>query len=266
MASKYFVKIYITSDTDGAEEDEVLEENIALGTASFMEVYPVFISDNFVKIKLYNLEIPNKKILEVINLKKYAFVMELCVPFSGGVYTVAYIWARIKTFFLPFGKTAYAEFYINAPLHNYNQNAVNFIQQWAIELNESFNWQSPATLSLYKQAYLIACPQLRENEMLLSPDSNPIFTLKGDFVKDEDDFYILMGEAFFGNKGYMGSNLHALNDMLITYRIANKSIHLALKPTLVLENYPHLLRTLGAEFMWHIDDIFNNRGFLIIKK
>ncbi len=115
---------------------------------------------------------------------------------------------------------------------SYNQEVINIFKDW--DNNNPIHWQSlPVKM---RNAWLVACLYWSGLPKQLKKDS---FVVQGPLVKDEPDFYCLMGEVFFGERGYFGQDLDGLDDCMVGFSGGQSQ-----NPTVTFKDSDRLMKTL----------------------
>jgi hypothetical protein len=89
------------------------------------------------------------------------------------------------------------------------------------------------------------------------------YIIDGNQINSELDFYCLIGETFFGYRGYLGQDSHGLNDCFSEIFLQTKdkeTVEIGAK--IIINNSQHVSTTLGDQFQYIIDTFMNN-GFEI---
>lgn len=78
------------------------------------------------------------------------------------------------------------------------------------------------------------------------------------------DFYCLLGEVFFGHKGYFGQDLDGFNDCFSEIFKFKKTTEIIDKGAkVIIKNPVHLKEVLTGEIFSELLKIFERRGFLV---
>lgn len=146
----------------------------------------------------------------------------------------------------------------------YSRFYYTLIKSWYAE-SKKYQWRELNTLS--KKVWIDACRAWtysnKKNYILNQQNKTIIFD--GKQIKSELDLYCYLGELFIGYRGYMGSNLDAIEDVMIDLR--NKEHY-----SIVLKNLDQMLNNLSTEknilkrftplyFLENIVDIFEKAHF-----
>jgi hypothetical protein len=87
-------------------------------------------------------------------------------------------------------------------------------------------------------------------------DANEVFV--------DIDFYCLLGEVFFGHKGYFGQDLYGFNDCFYEIFKFEKTTEIVDKGAKVIIKNPfHLKDVLTEEIFSELLKIFERKGFLV---
>jgi hypothetical protein len=142
--------------------------------------------------------------------------------------------------------------------NDYNQAYLDVFKKWSN--NEKIEWRN--LVNRKKKETLLRCfaiyGGLRNKNKFKDK-----YIVDFDFVKEEIDIYCLLGEVFFGNKGYMGTELNSFIDCLIFYKF--EKINELSKIVLEIKNYKKFLHKKSMK--QNIDNIiseFRISGFQVI--
>lgn len=150
------------------------------------------------------------------------------------------------------------EMVCHSDLQVYNQDVIEIFLGW--DNGSKSNWKG--LNSKLKEAWLVACLYWSGLPKLISKRKD--FTIDGDLVNSKTDFYCLLGEIFFGHRGYFGQDLDGLTDCLNMIRMDKSD-----PPTIIFKNFKRLEKTLNKtskNYANELVNIFENRGFLIMKE
>jgi hypothetical protein len=114
---------------------------------------------------------------------------------------------------ISFSQKKYSKFILKARKSNvrhWNNHLIDIFSKWTQGI--PFNWAIELDNNKKKWAYLHAC-SIYSSYMNLSPKAG-VFTISPDNITDELTFFIRLGEVFIGSRGYVGSNVEALRDIL----------------------------------------------------
>jgi hypothetical protein len=89
------------------------------------------------------------------------------------------------------------------------------------------------------------------------------YLIDGNQIYSDVDFYCLLGEAFFGYRGYFGQDSHGFNDCFAEISLQTKNKETVEKGAKVIfKNSDQVRDTLGNEFQ-HVVKSFQDEGFEI---
>lgn len=92
----------------------------------------------------------------------------------------------------------------------YNQFIIDVFYNWS--QNIEVEWNKIESIEM-KNSYLKAC-YLWNNKLFVIKNVNEV-CIKGNFINCEEDLYYYFGKYFCGERGFFGSNLDSLQDLLI---------------------------------------------------
>jgi RNAse (barnase) inhibitor barstar len=114
-----------------------------------------------------------------------------------------------------------------------------------------------------KSEWLQAC--LSANGLPKEQITSFQWTIDGDHVTSDKDFYCLLGETFFGYGGYFGQDIEGFDDCFSEIYIHNKT-----KPvvepgaSVVFKNSSRLQEILEQHYLIQITEVFRKHGFVTI--
>jgi hypothetical protein len=134
----------------------------------------------------------------------------------------------------------------------YDQNLINILHGWDNGLYGDWRMLNKVMRKVWLTAcFLTRFPCLDILEEKVSFDCS--------VAQTETDFYCALGEALFGNKGYLGKNLNALDDSLLEMRKKEKRM-----PEISFKNFSHLEKILNnakmPDYTNILFEIFKSRG------
>ncbi len=131
--------------------------------------------------------------------------------------------------------------------------------KWLNGIN--LNWNELTTIE-QKKAWLRACFKFKGVTNILPV--NRTFSFDGNIIDDKWDFYCLLGEVFFGYRGYIGGDGNALLDCLNTLNINNPN-H---SSTIIFKNKNRISAILRnpqnkIDYFNYIVSDFKKNGFVV---
>lgn len=102
----------------------------------------------------------------------------------------------------------------NPEQHHYEQDLINLLKAW--DNNTGKGWQGLNTRD--KRTWLTGC--LYYSGIPRETKKNRTYIIDGLRVDNELDFYCLLGEVFFGSRGYFGQGIESFEDCLLEMRPA----------------------------------------------
>lgn len=102
----------------------------------------------------------------------------------------------------------------------------------------------------------------RHNSIVIAKDEKAIQIV--DQMIADKDFYCLLGEVFFGYRGYFGQDIEGLDDCFS--EIYNHKTKPSVQPgaSVVFKNSCWLQKTFGEGYFQKITDVFRKHGFAIM--
>ena len=102
------------------------------------------------------------------------------------------------------------------------------------------------------------------------PIANHNYTIDGNQVVNEVDFYCLLGEAFFGYRGYFGQDSHGLKDCFAEIYLHNPEKPLV-EPGATVTVFNHqalceVLNEIDEDYASYLVGVFKQNGFEVIMK
>jgi hypothetical protein len=113
-----------------------------------------------------------------------------------------------------------------------------------------------------KREWLIACLLWSglPKQLITSFD----YVIDAHEVSIDIDFYCLLGEVFFGHKGYFGQDLDGFNDCFSEIFKFEKTTEIVNKGAkVIIKNPSHLKDVLTVDIFSELLRIFERRGFLV---
>lgn len=108
--------------------------------------------------------------------------------------------------------------FVCAPLpEDYEQKLIDILWSWSNNIH--LEWQT--LNSKEKNIWITACLYHSGVPSFFKKDTN--FVIDGELITDESDFYCLLGETFFGYRGYFGRGLDSFADCLVEMKTGNKT-------------------------------------------
>ncbi|WP_210515609.1 hypothetical protein [Hymenobacter terricola] len=92
----------------------------------------------------------------------------------------------------------------------YRQGVIDVLASW--QKGEKIDWFSLPTKGLLKEDYITAC--LHYSGVSTEIIDKDLYKIDMSLVREYRDVLYLMGEAFFGERGYMGHSFHTFVDCL----------------------------------------------------
>ena len=129
----------------------------------------------------------------------------------------------------------------------------DIIEQW--KLGESVDWRT--LTSDEKKEWLLACLFYTGLPKGIIPAKN--YTVDGREINNPVDFYCLLGQVFFGDKGYFGQDLDGLHDCFMDLKVSSET-------TLTIKHHEKLAKILNRKFESYftsLTDIFKEQGLKI---
>ncbi len=126
--------------------------------------------------------------------------------------------------------------------------------------NTRIDWR-PLTIK-EKRQWLLAC--LKWSGLPKQKIASFDFCIDGNDVLVDLDFYCLLGEVFFGYKGYFGQDLHGFDDCFCEIALFEKTKGMVEKGAkVIIKNPERLKQVLTDEIFSELLKIFHSKGFLI---
>lgn len=129
----------------------------------------------------------------------------------------------------------------------------DIINKW--QLGESIDWRTLAIDE--KKEWLLAC--LVTTGLPKGRIPNKDLTIDGSEINDSADLYCLLGQVFFGDKGYFGQDLDGLDDCFVDLEVLPETM-------LTIKNHERLSSILNRKtdmYFSMLIDIFKGHGFKI---
>lgn len=140
-----------------------------------------------------------------------------------------------------------------------NINYLNFYSKLILDWNtcQEITWRNLSFTR--KKIWLDACRDL--GVRCFNIKSNIVINCND--IKDIPSLYCCLGEAFFGEKGYIGQNLDALDDFLLEVKHSNNIIYFENSNQLIKHlNTPKNKIKYNDEYVSILTSIFQKHGFL----
>lgn len=137
----------------------------------------------------------------------------------------------------------------------YNQNVIEIFETW--DNGDELSWNNLKDDK--KEAWLVAC--LFWSGLPTTLPNKKLITLDSSLIKSKVDCYCLLGEIFFGSRGYFGQDLDGLDDCMI-----NISSLKTEKPCLQIKDLPNLIAVLDSSFKgyaFELIGVFKSHGFIV---
>jgi RNAse (barnase) inhibitor barstar len=129
----------------------------------------------------------------------------------------------------------------------------DIIKKW--KSGESIDWR---TLTIgEKKEWLLAC--LFDTGLPKGSISGKDYTIDGSEINDSVDLYCLLGQIFFGDKGYFGQDLDGLDDCFVDLKVLPET-------TLTIKNHQRLANILNGKvdnYFVMLIDIFKEHGLKV---
>lgn len=99
--------------------------------------------------------------------------------------------------------------------------ALAFFKTW-LKGDTTLHWENMSSTML-KRSWLLACLQW---SVLFPPQKKKTNKIKINTsnIKCYEDFFCMLGEAFYGYRGYVGSNFDILSEYLLSIKISNEDL------------------------------------------
>jgi hypothetical protein len=129
----------------------------------------------------------------------------------------------------------------------------DIIEKWKV--GESIDWRA-LTIG-EKKEWLLAC--LFDTGLPKGTIPKKDYAVDGSEINDSVDLYCLLGQLFFGDKGYFGQDLDGLDDCFVDLKVLPET-------TLTIKNHERLASILNKKidtYFTMLIDIFKGHGFKI---
>lgn len=87
------------------------------------------------------------------------------------------------------------------------------------------------------------------------------YILEGNQVNSDLDFYCLLGETFFGYRGYFGQDSHGFNDCFVEIFMRTKNKETVEKGAKIKIKNPEQIKAVMPDIFQYLIDSFSNNGF-----
>lgn len=141
----------------------------------------------------------------------------------------------------------------------YHQSQLDLLMAW--ERGEMPDWKKLGKRK--RQGWSLACGNWSGIGKMSKPNLN--YIVDCNLVKQEDDLYCLLGEVFCGYRGYLGSNLNALNDSIGIFSEGFATSELGTVTFLNMDRLKQLPIVYKHDFAWYMKDFFTKEGFTVIE-
>ena len=129
----------------------------------------------------------------------------------------------------------------------------DIIKKW--KSGELIDWR---TLTIgEKREWLLAC--LFDTGLPTGTITNKEYSVDGSEINDSVDLYCLLGQLFFGDKGYFGQDLEGLDDCFVDLKVLPET-------RLIIKNHERLASILNRKidtYFTMLIDIFERHGLKI---
>lgn len=129
----------------------------------------------------------------------------------------------------------------------------DIIKKW--KSGESIDWRA-LTIG-EKKEWLLAC--LFDTGLPKGTIPNKDYSVDGSEINDSVDLYCLLGQLFFGDKGYFGQDLDGLDDCFVELKVLPET-------TLTIKNHERLASILNMKidkYFTMLIEIFKGHGLKI---